>query len=41
MKPSARNAIGWLVPLLLCLTASLDARAGDNIETAGDISQYV
>jgi hypothetical protein len=41
MKQYARNGVHWLVPFLLCLTASLDTRAGDNIQTAGDILQYV
>jgi len=41
MKQYARNGVRWLVPFFLCLAASLDAHAGDNIQTAGDILQYV
>ena len=41
MKSYARNGAHWLLPFLLCLAAALDTRASDNIETAGDVLQYV
>jgi hypothetical protein len=34
-------ALRIIAALLLCLMAKVEARAADNIETAGDILQYV
>jgi len=42
LKPRTKAfALRIIATLLFCLTARVDARAADNIETAGDILQYV
>ena len=42
LKPGTKAfALRIIATLLFCLTARIDARAADNIETAGDILQYV
>lgn len=41
MKPHPRHFPSLLAGLILCFTAGVHARAGDVIETAGDVLQYV
>ncbi len=41
MKPCTTKTGRALATFLLCLTACVGARAADNIETAGDILQFV
>jgi membrane-associated phospholipid phosphatase len=41
MKPCTTRIASGFVTLLLCLSARYDARAGDDIQTAGDILQLV
>lgn len=41
MKRPKLKAVSLLIVLLLCLTASVEARAGDGIEVAGNVLQYV
>jgi membrane-associated phospholipid phosphatase len=41
MKHYTTGAALWFVELLLCIITSLDTRAGDNIQSAGDALQYV
>src|ERR1041384_6481676 len=41
MKPCSAKTVPALATLLLGLTASVDAHAGDSIQTAGDILQFV
>ncbi len=40
-KHAGIHALCWMAPFLLCFGRSIDASAGDAIETAGDILQYV
>jgi membrane-associated phospholipid phosphatase len=35
------HALWWIAPLILCFAPSIDSFAGNTIETAGDILQYV
>jgi membrane-associated phospholipid phosphatase len=40
-KESSIHAVWWIAPFLLCFARVIDGYAGDAIETAGDILQYV
>src|SRR5262245_15821139 len=40
-KQAGIHALLWMAPFLLCFATCIDAYAGDAIETAGDILQYV
>src|SRR5215831_2671746 len=40
-KQATIRALWWAAPFLVCFTLSIDAYAGDGVETAGDILQYV
>jgi membrane-associated phospholipid phosphatase len=41
MKHLTIGAAAWLVGLLLCFNVCVDARAGDNVQLAGDVLQFV
>ena len=40
-KQANGRALWWAAPFLVCFALSIDAYAGDAVETAGDILQYV
>ena len=35
------DAVRWLAPVLMCLTLGIPVRASDNIQSAGDVLQFV
>lgn len=40
-KQACVHAVCWIAPFLLCFARVIDANAGDSIQTAGDILQFV
>jgi membrane-associated phospholipid phosphatase len=40
-KQATIRSLGWAAPFLVCFALSIDAYAGDAVQTAGDILQYV